>query len=177
MDKMVDSTIRVFFPENIAYELACEERMTCTTDMLSYKGYVHRWMATAVQIAPFIREKVMSTLHVSTEAAVATCTGEANGRTCGFKWNTKAYDGSKGVGQQMNVLGALTSLLLPDSRAPYTSETGGTSRADFNAGSQSDKFDGHKTPPTTAEKAGAGILTVLVLGMAVGTFGWMSTGV
>ena len=173
---MVDSTFKVFFPDQIAYEPACEERMTCTVDMLSYKGYVHRWMSTAVQLAPFLREKVMPTLKISTEAAISTCKGDATGRTCGFKWVTKAYDGSKGAGQQMNVLAALSSLLIPDTRPPYTNETGGTSRGDFSAGSQSDKFDGHMIPLTTADKAGAGILTILVLSAAMGTFGWMSTG-
>jgi mannan endo-1,6-alpha-mannosidase len=174
---LVDATIRIFFPDNIAYEIACEEHMSCTTDMLSFKGYLHRWMAVTTQIAPFTAAKILPVLRTSAEAAVATCTGEANGRACGFKWNTKAYDGSHGAGQQMNVLGAVSSLLIEQARVPLTNSTGGTSRGDPNAGSHSDTFDGKLIPPTTADKAGAGIITVIILGAAVGTFGWMGTGI
>lgn len=174
---MVDTTIKTFFPDNIAYEIACEEQMSCTTDMLSFKGYLHRWMATTTQIAPFTADKILPVLKTSTEAAIATCTGEANGRACGFKWTTKTYDGSHGAGQQMNVLGAVSSLLIGQSKPPVTQNSGGTSKGDPNAGSHSDDFKGELKPITTGDKAGAGILTCVVLASVIGTFGWMSTGV
>lgn len=167
----------MFFPNGIAYEIACEEKMSCTTDMLSFKGYLHRWLATATQLAPFLAPKVRPVLKTSAEAAVATCAGEANGRTCGFKWSTKAYDGSRGAGQQMNVLAAVSSLLIPHAPPPVTASAGGTSKGDPNAGSHSDNFQKVLVPPTTADKAGASILTILILASAVGTFGWMSTGI
>lgn len=177
LDKLVDATLATFFPDNIAFEPACEEHMSCTTDMLSFKGYVHRWMATATQVAPFIAPKVLPVLDTSAAAAIQTCTGGTNGRTCGFKWNKKAFDGSVGAGQQMNVLGAVSSLLIGQSRPPVTNATGGTSKGDPNAGSQSDNFRNKLLPPTTGDKAGAGVLTFVILMTVVGTFGWMSTGV
>ncbi|KAG7289696.1 hypothetical protein NEMBOFW57_006072 [Staphylotrichum longicolle] len=176
LEGLVDATIKTFFPENIAYEIACEEHMTCTTDMLSFKGYLHRWMATATQIAPFLADKVLPVLKASTDAAVATCTGEANQRTCGFKWNTQVYDGSHGAGQQMNVLGAVSMLLIGQSPPPVTNATGGTSKGDPNAGTHSDDFKTELPPITTGDKAGAAILTLVILVSAVGTMGWMSTG-
>lgn len=151
--------------------------MSCTTDMLSFKGYLHRWMATTTQIAPFTKDIIMPVLQTSTDAAVSQCTGGTNGRVCGFKWSTKAYDGTQGAGQQMNVLGAVSSLLIGSAQGPVTNATGGTSVGNPNAGSQSDSFNHPATPPSTGDKAGAGFLTFLILGMAVGTFGWMSTGV
>lgn len=151
--------------------------MSCTTDMLSFKGYVARWMSVVTQIAPFTAPQILPVLRTSAEAAVSTCTGEATGRACGFKWSTKAYDGSHGAGQQMNVLGAVTSLLIEGTKPPLTNTTGGTSRGNPNAGSQSNTFDGKMSPPTTADKAGAGIITFILLTSAIGTFGWMSTGV
>ncbi|GAB1315113.1 hypothetical protein MFIFM68171_05323 [Madurella fahalii] len=177
LEGLVDATLSFFFPDNIAYEVACEEHMSCTTDMLSFKGYLHRWLATATRVAPFTAPKILPVLKTSTEAAVSTCTGEANGRTCGFKWSTKAYDGSHGVGQQMNVLGAVSSLLIDQVPPPVTNTTGGTSQGDPNAGSGSDNFKGEFAPPTTGDKAGAAIITVVILLSAVGTFGWISTGV
>lgn len=177
MQGLLDATIKVFFPNNIAYEVACEEHMTCTTDMLSFKGYVHRWLATMTQIAPFTHDQIMNVLEVSTEAAIKQCTGGSSGTQCGFQWSSGSFDGSVGAGQSMNVLGAVSSLLVASVGAPVTNSTGGTSVGNNNAGSSSDTFTGDSRPPTTGDKAGASILTILVLAAAAGTFGWMSTGI
>lgn len=174
---LLDATIKVFFPDNIAYEVACEEHMTCTTDMLSFKGYVHRWLATMTQIAPFTHDQIMNVLETSTQAAIKQCTGGTSGTQCGFQWSSGAFDGSVGAGQSMNVLGAVSSLLVASVEAPVTNSTGGTSVGNNNAGSSSDSFMGDSRPPTTGDKAGASILTILVLIAAGGTFGWMSTGI
>ncbi|KAK7722432.1 hypothetical protein SLS64_000969 [Diaporthe eres] len=174
---LLDATIKVFFPDNIAYEVACEEHMTCTTDMLSFKGYVHRWLATMTQIAPFTHDQIMNVLETSTQAAIKQCTGGTSGTQCGFQWSSGTFDGSVGAGQSMNVLGAVSSLLVASVEAPVTNSTGGTSVGNNNAGSSSDSFMGDSRPPTTGDKAGASILTILVLVAAGGTFGWMSTGI
>jgi mannan endo-1,6-alpha-mannosidase len=173
---LIKNTKDVFFPEGIAFEIACEEHMTCTTDMLSFKGYVARWFSTITQIAPYTAGDLLPMLRKSAEAGLKQCTGQANGRTCGFKWSSGTYDGTMGAGQQMNVLGAISSLLIGQSKPPVTNTTGGTSQGDPNAGSKSDDFLNHQTPITTGDKAGAGILTLLVLASAAGTFGWMSLG-
>lgn len=144
--------------------------------MLSFKGYVHRWMAQTTQVAPYTAEKILPVLKTSATAAVAQCTGGSNGRTCGFSWSSGTFDGSVGAGQTMNVLGAATSLLVGSVRAPVTNKTGGTSGGNYAAGQGADTFDGSLPPITGGDKAGAGILTLLILGTAAGTFGWMSTG-
>lgn len=177
LDGLVDATLRTFFPDGVAYELACEEHMSCTTDMLSFKGYLHRWLARSTQVAPFTAGRILPVLRRSAEAAVATCTGEADGRTCGFRWSTRRYDGSRGAGQQMNVLAAVSSLLIGAAEPPVTGSTGGTSKGDPRAGSRSEDPNGKPRLVTTGDKAGAGILTALLLISAVSTFGWMSTGV
>lgn len=173
---LVNSTLRTFFRDNVAYEVACEEHMSCTTDMLSFKGYLHRWLATAAEVAPFIRDTVLPVLRTSAEAAVSTCAGEENGRTCGFQWVKRQYDGSKGAGQQMNVLGAVSALLVEYSKPPLTNGTGGTSKGDPMAGSRSDTLTQEVKPPTGGDKAGAAILTFVVLATTVGAFTWMSMG-
>ncbi|KXH41601.1 glycosyl hydrolase family 76 [Colletotrichum salicis] len=176
LDGLIEGTLKIFFPNNIAFEIACEEHNTCTTDMLSFKGYVARWMSVTTQIAPYTADKILPVLKTSADAAIKQCTGQDNQRTCGFKWSSGVYDGTKGAGQQMNVLGAVSSLLIGNAKAPVTNTTGGISKGDPNAGSHSDNLLGTETPVTTADKAGAGILTFLVLGCAAGTFGWMSFG-
>ncbi|KAI1340384.1 glycoside hydrolase family 76 protein [Xylariaceae sp. FL0016] len=176
LNGLIDSTLKVFFPNNIAFEIACEEHMTCTTDMLSFKGYVHRWMTIMTQVAPFTAEKVLPVLQTSAKAAVAQCTGGSDQHTCGFGWASGAFDGSVGAGQTMDVLGAVSALLVGQAKVPYTNATGGTSAGDANAGVGGDTLGNKPIPITTGDRAGAGILTALVLASAVGTFGWMSLG-
>ena len=74
------------------------------------------------------------------------------------------------------VLGAVLALLVPDSAPQVTENGGGTSKGDPNAGANSNDFAGKLRRITAGDKAGASFLTILVLGAAVGTFGWMSMG-
>lgn len=180
---LLEGTIRVFFPDNIAHEPACEDVGTCTSDMLSFKGFVARWMAQTTQLAPFTRDTVMPVLQTSAQAAASTCTGGDSGRMCGFKWHQDDWDGTIFAGNQMNVLATLTSLLVTqrettqggDGGAPVTNSTGGTSTGDAAAGYGDDRpWEEIKTPITTADKAGAGILTVLVLSLFTAGSVWVS---
>lgn len=174
MEPLVDRTIEVFFREDeVAYEVSCEPKYSCTVDMYSFKGYLHRWLTQAVQLAPFLADKIRPVLKSSTEAAIKQCTGGDSGRECGFGWSSGKFDGKVGAGQQMNVLAAVFTLLYDDVDPPLTSESGGTSKGDPNAGSGS-VFDRNHRPITTGDRAGAGILTALILGAATGTFGWIS---
>lgn len=176
---MTESLFINFFPNNTAYELACEGRKgQCTPDMLSFKGYVHRWLAVVTQVAPFMKPTIDPVLKTSTAAAVKQCTGGATGRVCGFYWNDGVFvdpatDKTSGAGEAMNVLAAVSSLLIDDAAPPVTNSTGGISAGDVNAGSNSkDRIE--QEPITTADKAGAGILTFMVLAGGLGTWGWMS---
>lgn len=92
-----------------------------------------------------------------------------------LQWASGSYDGTKGAGQEMNVLGALISLLIEEAPGPFTAENGGTSRGDPNAGGDANGLTTYR-PITTADKAGAGILTAVVLALLMGTFYWMGSG-
>ncbi|ROT41237.1 mannan endo-1,6-alpha-mannosidase DCW1 [Sodiomyces alkalinus F11] len=175
VEGLLQNTIDVFFPDDIAYEVACEPRMTCTTDMLSFKGYVARWLSTMTQVAPFTAETILPVLRKSAEAAVAQCTGGESGRECGFQWWSGTFDGSVGAGQTMNVLSAVSSLLIGGAKAPVTNATGGTSQGDYTAGTAPQDPLTMK-PLTTGDKAGAGIITFLLLALSVSMFAWMSLG-
>jgi mannan endo-1,6-alpha-mannosidase len=156
--------------------MSCEDGKTCTTDMKSFKGYVARWMSTMTQIAPFTAAKVLPILKNSATQGLKTCTGGADGRQCGFSWVNGTFDGSMGAGQTMNVLGAVSSLLIGHSNVPVTNNTGGNSTGDYNAGLNGNSLLNNQTPITTADRAGAGILTALILGSALATFSWMAFG-
>jgi mannan endo-1,6-alpha-mannosidase len=173
----VQHGLSTFFYDNIAVEPSCEDYNTCTTDMLSFKGYMARWYSTVTKLAPFTADSILPVLKQSAQAAVNQCTGGTTGRQCGFKWASGKFDGSVGAGQTMNVLGAVSSLLIADVGGPVASDTGGTSKGNPNAGSGSgDVNSRHMAPITTGDKAGAAIITLLLLGSACGMFGWMSVG-
>ncbi|KAG6017906.1 hypothetical protein E4U54_001234 [Claviceps lovelessii] len=185
LDNLLDALLSSFFPNNIAFELPCEGingKGICTPDMLSYKGYLHRWLAVVTQLAPHTKEKIFSTLRVSSEAAVKQCTGGPSGRQCGFYWFYGQFvdpglDKTTGAGEYMDVLAAVISLLVEKTtdkaEGPVTNSTGGTSKGDANAGG---KDNGEKAlrEITMADRVGAGILTAMALLATGGLFVWMS---
>lgn len=146
--------------------------------MFSFKAYLTRWMAATTKVAPYTYDTIMPVLKTSALAAAKQCDGDTNGRTCGLSWSKGTWDGTKGVGQQMAAMSAIFVNILPlESVAPpLTNLTGGTSEGNPNAGSQSVANPEALKPATSADRAGAGIVTTIVLVGATGMFGWMSIG-
>jgi mannan endo-1,6-alpha-mannosidase len=125
---------------------------------------------------PFTYDAVRVKLRASAAAAAKTCTGGDKGTSCGLKWTDQKWDGSKGVGEQMSVMEVLQSNLISNVAPPVTNSSGGTSKGDGSAGtrSPSSKLPSVLTDPiTTADRAGAGILTGLMFIAIVGSTGWM----
>ncbi|POS81374.1 glycosyl hydrolase family 76 [Diaporthe helianthi] len=199
---LLDSMLRTFFipptdeggarnPRNprIAFEPACEGGVSnvpaegCTHDMLAFKGFGARWMATTAQLCPWTRDRITPVLRASAEAAVRQCVGGANGRMCGMQWALGVYDGSVGVGQEMNVLSALMVLLAyeptdssggkvgdeqggeeehPAERLPHTPlthDTGGTSEGNPDVGETVTGSEVEFKPITRVDVTSAAILT------------------
>ncbi|KAG6006900.1 hypothetical protein E4U21_006619 [Claviceps maximensis] len=181
LDGLLGNTLKNFFPNDIAYEVPCEGQTgkgTCTPDMLSFKGYVHRWLSVVTQVAPYTRDQILPILRKSAAAAVKQCTGGQTGRQCGFYWNTGKYvdpavDKTTGAGEAMNVLAAVSSLLIDETSPPVTIGTGGTSKGNPNAGGK-DNGERPLNAITMADRVGAGFITFLTLSGAIGTFVWMS---
>ncbi|KAK3303085.1 glycoside hydrolase family 76 protein [Chaetomium strumarium] len=180
VEGLLNHTIEFFFPEGIMVERACEleDRVQCNVDQHSFKGYMHRSLATVAIVAPFTRDAILKVLRSSTEGAVSSCLDDG---TCGFRWNTGSYDGDvdKGpAGQQMSVLAALSTLLINQQKVlegPLTNDTGGTSKGDPNAGIDYNEIT-PLAPITTGDRAGAGIVTVVVLTTLLGSLVWMGMG-
>lgn len=177
----MDSLLKVFFPEGVAYEVNCEVKQgICTADMITFKGYVHRWLATVTQIVPHTAKKILPVLKTSAQAAANQCTGRDTGRTCGFYWSGGKFvdpsvDKTTGAGEYMSVLAAVSSLLIEDANPPATNETGGTSKGSPNGGfAGGDNGQRIWKTITAADKAGAGIITFILAFGAIGTFWWVS---
>lgn len=96
---------------------------------------------------------------------------------CGLQWtNGSSWDGSQGAGQQMAAMEAVLSNMVnfESLRAPVTVETGGTSVGDPSAGTRpKTPTIETQTPPTTADRAGAAILTITVIPLMMSIFVWM----
>lgn len=142
--------------------------------MKSFKGYVHRWYASAAKVAPYIEERVKPVLAESAAAAAKVCTGGSTNK-CGFSWSKGSFDNNVGAGQEMSAVGAFSALLLDNVAPPASAKSGGTSKGNPDAGSKANDFMNSK-PITTGDRAGAGILTFLILGSTVSMLGWMSLG-
>lgn len=176
MDGLIKKTVEHFFPDGIMVERACEleDKVQCNVDQHSFKGYMHRALATAAIVAPFTQPGVMTVLKSSTAGCVKSCLADG---TCGFRWTTGSYDGDVAngpAGQEMSALAALTTLLIDQkNQGPFTNKTGGTSIGDPNAGQNPNVFL-PPPPVTTGWRAGAGILTAVILASMLGGLAWIS---
>jgi mannan endo-1,6-alpha-mannosidase len=181
---LVTRTFTEFFATNdIAVETACEPIGNCDTNGFTFKGYTLRWLAITAQLVPELADQIWPFIQASGVAAAAQCSGGAEGNTCGMKWTQGAtWDGSYGVGQQMSALSAVGANMLKigNLKAPYTTDTGGVSVGDPNAGTDAGSSDDqpavYTDPITTGDKAGAGILTALVLIFTLGGSFWLIAG-
>ena len=72
-----------------------------------------------------------------------------------------------------SALSVIYSALHEKAPAPFTSDTGGTSEGNPNAGSKDGGKIEQPRPITTADRAGAGILTLLVVFTILGGAWWM----
>lgn len=177
VDGILDSTIRMFYNSSIMIEQFCEEPGFCDIDQQSFKGYLTRWMASSTQLAPFTYDKIYPLLESSAVAAAQACTGSPAtgfngipGTACGFKWTIGGFDGLIGVGEQMNALGAVMYTLIDRVPSPVTSETGGTSLGDPDAGLNLPPIYPELAPITLPERVAAGFLTsAIVLGVVAGS--------
>lgn len=156
-------------------EVACEDTGKCDVDQRSFKAYLSRWMAATTKLAPYTRSTIMPLLQKSAVAAAKTCSAGADTNQCGMRWTTGSNDGNMGVGEQMSVLEVVQANLIDYVAGPVTGDTGGTSKGDPNAGSNSNKNQVNYNTITGGDKAGAGILTTVVLvAMFAGSW-WMAS--
>ncbi|DAA76716.1 TPA_exp: putative Glycosyl hydrolase [Trichophyton benhamiae CBS 112371] len=169
----------VFFsqkePKGVMIEVACEAQGNCNNDQRSFKAYMARWMAATMIIAPDTIEKINPLLRESAKAAALQCNGPDN--ACGLYWTKGADWGTSktGVGEQMAALEVIQSNLWYKKQAsgPANSKTG-TSKGDPNAGNDSGNNQ-TKQPSeiNSGDRAGAGILTTLILLGIAGGVWWM----
>lgn len=185
LDKLLEPTYQIFFPKEYGgmtmSEVACEKPETCDGNSKLFKGFLSSWLTFGSLVAPYMYDDVLPRIQASAVAAADTCTGGEDGEHCGIVWGTHKWDGTESLENQMSVLSVISSALVqfPMERGrkkePLTIETGGTSKSDPNAGTGDDhNIDpGLKWEITTADRAGAGIVTAVFLCGWIGMVAWM----
>ena len=121
-------------------------------------------MAATTKVAPWTADQILPLLASSAQAAALSCSGGDGTTVCGTKWTTGTYDGVTGVGQQMSALEVIQSNLIKKVSGPVSNSTGGTSQGDPSAGTGSSPQPVNAPGAIqTKDKAGAGILTAIVI--------------
>ncbi|KAK7700180.1 hypothetical protein SLS57_012178 [Botryosphaeria dothidea] len=171
--------LSVFFDNNIMVEKACEVGNTCNIDQRTFKAYLARWMASAIKVAPWTADLLQPYLEASRQAAASACNDKGDGTAeCSLRWTKGAFDGtsSVGMGENMAALEMIGTALVDLVPGPVTNDTGGTSKGNPNAGlSSPDTPTENVEPIGTADRAGAAIITILLMGgMLAGAY-WMLT--
>ena len=161
----------------IMSEVACEppDPQTCNYDQPSFKAYLSRWLAVTTQLVPSTAATIMPRLQASAQAAAGQCSGQGN-NLCGRRWYQTVWDGMIGVGEQMSAMSVFQNNLIASADAPLTADKGGTSKGDPNAGVGSGNLPLDPllaNPPTTGDKAGAGILTFFSLVLVIAITSWI----
>lgn len=180
-----------FLNETVIFEPACEPYGTCAVkelNMLSFKGYMLRFLTATTQVAPWTYDPITKIISDAASAAVKKCTAKVGTQFwgliyrgvedagCLFDWVPESLDRRQvDVGSHMDALSAVMYNLVRRVKPPATSDNRGTSTGDPNAGIEN---DGEKLPQfrpiTTGDKAGAGILTAIVVSGIVASSLWVT---
>jgi mannan endo-1,6-alpha-mannosidase len=159
LDGLLNTTVSVFFPDGIAFEVACEARATCTTDMFAFKGILAQSLTQSIQLAPYTAQIINPLLISSAQAAAKVCTGTG----CSFFWSGPVPTGdtnyTSGVGEQLSALSYVQALLVGKAAAPATGSNTTTTSPPSASG----------TTPANTTKPNAGVaLEFGRCGLAVG---------
>ncbi|KAK5115142.1 hypothetical protein LTR62_001839 [Meristemomyces frigidus] len=174
---ILNATLAEFFPTSmgnkIAVEVTCQPLGNCDVDATFFRGFVLRWLSLTAQLVPTTAATIWPYLQASALGAAGQCDGGTDGVTCGMEWNTTKWDGTYGIGQQLSALSVVQTNLIQTMNlgAPYTSNSGGTSKGDPSAGSTAEnpsEGEIYTRRITSRDRAGAGILTFLAVALTLG---------
>lgn len=157
----------------IVYEL-CQSSGQCDDDQRSFKSIFSRCLGQSAVLVSVYQDRIMTLIETSAKGAAESCTGGSDGHTCGINWSYGGWDNWYGLGEQISALEIMQNTLVLQVDPPYTNETGGTSTGDVNAGLDSrDTTNYNEITVTQKDKAGAGVLTAIVLVIFVGISTWV----
>lgn len=165
-----------FFNDTVLSETTCAP-YHCNNDQRSFRSLFARCAHLTMQLVPELYDDIYKLMESSAEAAAQSCSGGTDGVTCGLDWSVSGWDGMYGLGEQMSALETILSMVAgikSEETVPYTSENGGSSTSDPEAGLNTvDQTNKNEITITTKDKAGAGIITAVCLGIILAGAVWM----
>ncbi len=167
---------KVFFNNSIMYERACQGGGTCNTDQRSFRAVFSRALGLTSLLVPSLYDDIRPLLEKSASAAAKSCSGGTDGITCGQDWTVNGWDNKYGLGEQMAALEVMLSLLPGTMPAPLDhNDSGVNTTGDYNAGldSNTNQLDHEPLNIQTKDKAGAAIITAVVLFIIILGAIWM----
>jgi mannan endo-1,6-alpha-mannosidase len=175
--KLIWNRTQVFFHNQIVYEAACAPLTgvcKCDTDMLCFKGILMRFLGLVMLMAPdYFQAEIWPYVETSAQAAAASCSGGTDGHTCGFTWFNYTWDGTWGLGQQIDALDTFNTLLINTMPGPYTQQDLGLNETYGDAGLNTTDTYATALILGTKDKVGAGILTAAVVLTLMGSTWWL----
>lgn len=164
-----------FFNNSIMYESTCARFSRCNTDQRSFRSLFSRSLHLTYMLAPETYDTIWPWIESSAPAAAASCDGGDDGVTCGENWSLRTFDNNYGLGEQMSVLEVLMAAIAKEFPAPYTSDNGGSSKSNPLAGTDSEvNLNKNQINVKGKDRAGAGVLTAIVLSIVLGGAIWMA---
>ena len=169
----------VFFSNQVMYEAGCQlvtGPNTCNNDERCFKGIFSKFLGYVMLLAPSMNDVIRPYIFASAQAAAESCSGGTDGHTCGLDWLVGKWDGIYGLGEQICAVDIFNLLLIHDMPGPLTQGTGATSVGDPAAGTNStgsSLITVNQLTISTKDKAGAGVITALVIIVLVASGWWM----
>ncbi|GKZ37544.1 hypothetical protein AbraIFM66950_009129 [Aspergillus brasiliensis] len=187
LDGLLASTFSRFFPKeygnNVMSEISCEPNMMCDRNQDCFKGFLSSWLTFTTTIAPYTTDQIIPKIQQSALAAAKQCSGGDSGTQCGRRWYQPQWDGETSLETDMSALSVFSSNMIThrqsqggQSQGPLTSNTGGTSQSNPNAGTAPSSSPDKLPDITTGDRAGASILTVLFVGGWASAITWLVYG-
>lgn len=164
-----------FFKNSIMTESACSPNH-CNTDQRTFRSLFARSLGLTSILANETSSTIGPYLEKSAAAAAQLCSGGSDGVTCGENWAVSGWDNVFGLGEQMGALEVVLGTLVQQKlvKAPYRADNGGSSTSNPSAGlGTTVEMTSNKITITTKDKAGAGVLTAIVLIILLGGSIWM----
>lgn len=107
----------VFFKDQkTMYEASCQISNRCNNDQRSFKAYFSRFLGITAMVLPELSDSIMPYLQSTVPGVLSSCSGGADGHTCGLDWSNGTWDGYYGLGEQMSSLELLQNALLLKTR-------------------------------------------------------------
>ncbi|VVT57598.1 uncharacterized protein SAPINGB_P005775 [Magnusiomyces paraingens] len=167
----------VFFLANskIMYEAACQPTGRCNNDQRCFKAIFSRFLGHVCLLAPEMNDEIQTYLLASAQGVITSCSGGTDGHTCGLDWSQDGWDGMYGLGEQMSALELLLNTQVWTRPPPLTSDTGASSTGNGSAGTgyRTNTYVSNDITVTSKDRAGAGIITAVVIVLMLGVAWWM----